>query len=197
MATLTQVKETTRFLETGSRSAKLAVEAAQIMPDGITRETIRRQPYAPVMASAHGSVLVDVDGDERTDLLFKARRAASATATPEASIPGDRLSPFFARWRAARRTLCRPGRSGTGGAESTRMRTCGRAALPQPVPAIRSAGSHGGRVRACHRIIRMVFPESPSAGTVQAATSICWAESPSPGAKQDADRRWPAAACHA
>jgi glutamate-1-semialdehyde aminotransferase len=40
------------------------------MPDGITRETIRRQPYAPAMASAHGSVLVDVDGDERTDLLF-------------------------------------------------------------------------------------------------------------------------------
>jgi glutamate-1-semialdehyde 2,1-aminomutase len=70
MATLTQVRETTRFLETGSRSRKLAAEAALVMPDGITRETIRRQPYAPAMASAHGSVLVDVDGDERTDLLF-------------------------------------------------------------------------------------------------------------------------------
>jgi hypothetical protein len=69
VATLTQVKETTRFLETGSRSGKLAAEAAQVMPEGITRETIRRQPHAPAMASAHGSVLVDVDGDERTDLL--------------------------------------------------------------------------------------------------------------------------------
>ena len=70
MATLTQVRETTRFLETGSRSQMLVVEASQVMPEGITRETIRRQPYAPTMASAHGSVLVDVDGDERTDLLF-------------------------------------------------------------------------------------------------------------------------------
>jgi len=70
MATLTQVRETTRFLETGSRSGKLAAEATRVMPEGITRETIRRKPYAPAMASAHGSVLVDVDGDERTDLLF-------------------------------------------------------------------------------------------------------------------------------
>jgi glutamate-1-semialdehyde 2,1-aminomutase len=70
MATLTQVRETTRFLEAGSRSRMLAAEAVQVMPDGITRETIRRQPYAPAMASAHGSVLVDMDGDERTDLVF-------------------------------------------------------------------------------------------------------------------------------
>jgi glutamate-1-semialdehyde 2,1-aminomutase len=48
----------------------LAAEAAQLMPDGITRDTIRRQPYAPAMASAHGSVLADADGDERTGLLF-------------------------------------------------------------------------------------------------------------------------------
>ena len=40
------------------------------MPDGITRETIRRVPYAPTMAAAYGSVLVDADGDERIDLLF-------------------------------------------------------------------------------------------------------------------------------
>ena len=37
MATLTQVQETTRFLETGSRSRMLAAEAARVMPDGITR----------------------------------------------------------------------------------------------------------------------------------------------------------------
>ena len=70
MATLTQVRETTRFLEADSRSRMLVAGAAQVMPDGITRETIRRQPYAPAIASAHGSVLVDVDGDERIDLLF-------------------------------------------------------------------------------------------------------------------------------
>lgn len=66
MATLTQVRETTRFLEGSSRSRMLAAEAARVMPAGITRETIRRQPYAPAMASAHGSVLLDADGDERT-----------------------------------------------------------------------------------------------------------------------------------
>jgi hypothetical protein len=44
----------------------LAAEAARVMPDGITRETIRRRLYAPAMASAHGSVLLDADGDERT-----------------------------------------------------------------------------------------------------------------------------------
>ena len=46
------MKETTRFLEAGSRSGMLAAWAAQVMPDGITRETIRRQPYAPAMASS-------------------------------------------------------------------------------------------------------------------------------------------------
>ena len=66
MATLTQVRETTRFLEGSSRSRMLGAEAGRVMPAGITRETIRRQPYAPAMASAHGSVLLDVDGDERT-----------------------------------------------------------------------------------------------------------------------------------
>jgi glutamate-1-semialdehyde 2,1-aminomutase len=70
MIALTRLRETTRFLEPGSRSRRLAAEAGQLLPDGITREAARRQPYAPAMASAHGSVLVDVDGDERTDLLF-------------------------------------------------------------------------------------------------------------------------------
>jgi len=70
VAALTQVRETARFLEASSRPRMLAAEAAQVTPDGIMWETIRRQPYAPVMASAHGSVLADVDGDERTGLLF-------------------------------------------------------------------------------------------------------------------------------
>ena len=36
MATLTQLRETTRFLEARSRSRPLAAEAARVMPDGIT-----------------------------------------------------------------------------------------------------------------------------------------------------------------
>ena len=48
----------------------LAAGAARVMPAGSTRETIRRRPYAPAMASAHGSVLLDADGDEHTDLLY-------------------------------------------------------------------------------------------------------------------------------
>ncbi len=70
MVTLSRLRETARFLESGSRSRKLADEARPLLPDGITRESTRRPPYAPAMASAHGSLLVDVDGDERTDLLF-------------------------------------------------------------------------------------------------------------------------------
>ncbi|MGD0065874.1 MAG: aminotransferase class III-fold pyridoxal phosphate-dependent enzyme [Streptosporangiaceae bacterium] len=70
MAAVAQVRETTRFLQPDSRSRKLAAEAGELLPDGITRETIRRLPYAPTMAAAYGSVLVDMDGDERIDLLF-------------------------------------------------------------------------------------------------------------------------------
>jgi hypothetical protein len=51
MATLTLMKGTTRFPETGSRSQMLEAKAAQVMPERITQETIRRQPYAPTMAS--------------------------------------------------------------------------------------------------------------------------------------------------
>ncbi len=70
MAAVAQLRETARFLQPDSRSRKLAAEAGDVLPDGITRETIRRLPYAPTMAAACGSVLVDADGDERIDLLF-------------------------------------------------------------------------------------------------------------------------------
>jgi glutamate-1-semialdehyde 2,1-aminomutase len=70
MAAVTQLRETIRFLQPDSRCRKLAAEAGDVLPDGITRETIRRLPYAPTMVAAYGSVLVDADGDERIDLLF-------------------------------------------------------------------------------------------------------------------------------
>jgi glutamate-1-semialdehyde 2,1-aminomutase len=51
--------------------ARQRLAAAQVLlPDGITRETIRRAPWAPCMSQAHGTTLVDLDGDKRTDFLF-------------------------------------------------------------------------------------------------------------------------------
>src|ERR1017187_4701780 len=53
--------------------------------------------------------------------------ARRATSAPDASISGHGSHPL-ARSRAARRTLRRLGRSGTGRAESTRIRTSGQTA---------------------------------------------------------------------
>jgi glutamate-1-semialdehyde aminotransferase len=66
----TALRDTTWFLRPNSQSRRLTAQATKLLPDGITRENIRRQPYAPVVASGHGSVLVDIDGDVRTDLVF-------------------------------------------------------------------------------------------------------------------------------
>lgn len=70
MASTRCLRETTRYLDPASRSRQRLTTAAELMPDGITRETIRRPPLAPWVARAHGSQLVDVDGDERTDFVF-------------------------------------------------------------------------------------------------------------------------------
>ena len=61
---------TERFLDPTSSSAKHARHAQVVFPDGITRETIRRDPYSPTQHHGQGSQLVDVDGDERIDFLF-------------------------------------------------------------------------------------------------------------------------------
>lgn len=65
-----ELRDTTRFLQSDSQSRRLTAQARKLIPDGITRENIRRDPYPPVMASAHGSALVDVDGDVRADFIF-------------------------------------------------------------------------------------------------------------------------------
>jgi glutamate-1-semialdehyde 2,1-aminomutase len=62
--------DTERFLDPTSSSAKHAEQARSVFPDGITRETIRRDPYSPTQHHGQGSQLVDVDGDERIDFLF-------------------------------------------------------------------------------------------------------------------------------
>jgi glutamate-1-semialdehyde 2,1-aminomutase len=61
---------TERFLDPTSASAEHARQAQAVFPDGITRETIRRDPYSPTQDHGEGSQLVDVDGDERIDFLF-------------------------------------------------------------------------------------------------------------------------------
>jgi glutamate-1-semialdehyde 2,1-aminomutase len=65
-----KVRQTARYLEPASSSRWRLAVAAEVMPDGITRETIRRAPLAPWMAHAHGTRLVDADGDERADFVF-------------------------------------------------------------------------------------------------------------------------------
>jgi glutamate-1-semialdehyde 2,1-aminomutase len=64
------LRETARYLGSGSQSRQRLADSENLMPDGITRETIRREPLAPWMAHAHGTRLVDVDGDERIDFVF-------------------------------------------------------------------------------------------------------------------------------
>jgi glutamate-1-semialdehyde 2,1-aminomutase len=70
VARISDLRETARYLSPDSLARQRLVCARQLLPDGITRETIRRAPWAPYMSRAHGTALVDLDGDERTDFLF-------------------------------------------------------------------------------------------------------------------------------
>jgi glutamate-1-semialdehyde 2,1-aminomutase len=70
MKVAAQLRETTRFLHSSSLTRYRLLAAQRLFPDGITRETIRRLPYAPYMTSGHGSILTDADGDQRVDFLF-------------------------------------------------------------------------------------------------------------------------------
>ena len=65
-----ELRDTTRFLQADSQSRRLMAQARKLLPDGITRANIQHDPYPAVMASAHGSVVVDVDRDVRTDFIF-------------------------------------------------------------------------------------------------------------------------------
>lgn len=67
---IAHLRETAKYLCDDSLSQQGLAAAQKVLPDGITRETIRRVPCTPHMAHAHGTVLVDLDGDERTDFLF-------------------------------------------------------------------------------------------------------------------------------
>jgi glutamate-1-semialdehyde 2,1-aminomutase len=65
-----RLRDTTRFLDPTSLSARKAGQAQLVFQDGITRETIRRRPHSPSQERGRGAQLVDVDGDERIDFLF-------------------------------------------------------------------------------------------------------------------------------
>jgi glutamate-1-semialdehyde 2,1-aminomutase len=70
VARISDLRQTARYLSPDSAARQRLACARELLPDGITRETIRRAPWAPYMAQAHGTALVDLDGDERTDFLF-------------------------------------------------------------------------------------------------------------------------------
>jgi hypothetical protein len=70
VARISDLRQTARYLSPDSAARQRLACAREVLPDGITRETIRRAPWAPYMARAHGTALVDLDGDERTDFLF-------------------------------------------------------------------------------------------------------------------------------
>jgi glutamate-1-semialdehyde aminotransferase len=65
-----RLRDTTRFLDPTSLSARKARQAQLVFQDGITRETIRRRPHSPSQERGWGAQLVDVDGDDRIDFLF-------------------------------------------------------------------------------------------------------------------------------
>lgn len=70
VARIAHLRETEKYLGPDSIARQRLAAAQVLLPDGITRETIRRAPWAPCMSHAHGTALVDLDGDERTDFLF-------------------------------------------------------------------------------------------------------------------------------
>jgi glutamate-1-semialdehyde 2,1-aminomutase len=57
------------YLESGSRSAELHQRARAVMPGGNTRTTVHTAPYPDYVASAHGAVVTDVEGQGRIDFV--------------------------------------------------------------------------------------------------------------------------------
>ncbi len=59
----------TAYSNPQSVSARLHERALAVMPGGNTRSTVHRDPYPPYVASGHGKMIVDVEGQERIDFL--------------------------------------------------------------------------------------------------------------------------------
>jgi glutamate-1-semialdehyde 2,1-aminomutase len=71
MAVPTTTTETygNRFLEPGSRSARLFERARSLLPGGNTRTTVFAQPHPLYMAEGDGCRVTDADGQTRLDFL--------------------------------------------------------------------------------------------------------------------------------
>lgn len=61
-----------QFRKLTPRSGAFFERAKSTFPGGFTRDAIHRAPYAPFIASAHGTKMVDADGREITDMWFNA-----------------------------------------------------------------------------------------------------------------------------
>src|SRR4051812_35955961 len=58
-----------RYLEPDSRSAQLYARGQGVLPGGNTRTTVFTAPYPAYIASAHGAVLIDVEGQQRLGFI--------------------------------------------------------------------------------------------------------------------------------
>lgn len=63
------VQATETYLDETSQSRELFERSVALLPDGNSRTTITRLPYAPYMSSGSGQWIRDVDGDERIDFI--------------------------------------------------------------------------------------------------------------------------------
>lgn len=72
-------------------SARLAREAADILPGGSTRDTVQRRPYAPYLRGGSGSRVCDADGRELVDFWFNATALPLGHADP-------RVAAAVAQW---------------------------------------------------------------------------------------------------
>lgn len=60
---------TRRYVESHPESARLAREAAEVLPGGNTRSVLHTEPFGVRVAHADGAVLTTVDGEQLVDLL--------------------------------------------------------------------------------------------------------------------------------
>jgi len=72
-----------RYRALTPRSQALYERAGAVFPGGFTRDAVMRSPYAPFVASAHGTAMTDADGRTITDLWFNATSLPLGHAHPE------------------------------------------------------------------------------------------------------------------
>lgn len=65
------------------RSSALFARASDVFPGGFTRDAVYRAPYAPFIAQAEGSQLIDGDGRALTDFWFNATALPLGHAHPD------------------------------------------------------------------------------------------------------------------